>query len=48
VILAGPLPHPRAMFDKARLAAKGDSLKLADSVDSALALAASLLDRSGA
>jgi SulP family sulfate permease len=40
VVLAGPLPKPRAIFDKAGLEAKYPNLRVADSLESALRLAA--------
>jgi SulP family sulfate permease len=43
VVLAGPLPHPRKVFDKARLDKNGDGLvRIAPDLASALALARGL------
>ncbi|MBX3191269.1 MAG: STAS domain-containing protein [Labilithrix sp.] len=42
VVLAGPLPEPRAMFDEALLRSKVDGLHVADTLDAALRLAAEL------
>jgi SulP family sulfate permease len=42
VVLAGPLPRPRSVFDKARLAEKYTSLYLADDLASALDLSRQL------
>jgi sulfate permease, SulP family len=42
VILAGPLPHPQTIFDKARLHERYAALKLAPDLDAALALAAEI------
>jgi sulfate permease, SulP family len=39
VILAGPLPHPRRIFEKANLHGKHSALKMADDLDAALGLA---------
>lgn len=43
VVLAGPLPRPQKIFDNARLEAKHPELRMADSLDHALALATELL-----
>lgn len=43
VVLAGPLPRPRAIFDKARLEAKHPELRMADSLEAALETAAQLV-----
>ena len=43
VILAGPLPRPRDMFDKADLERKYAGLRIVKDVDAAVALATSLL-----
>jgi SulP family sulfate permease len=39
VILAGPLPHPKSIFDKANLQAKHETVRMADDLDAALRLA---------
>ena len=44
VVLAGPLPRPRKIFDKARLEATHPELRMAESLDAALAVAAALVD----
>jgi SulP family sulfate permease len=44
VVLAGPLPRPQKIFDRAQLAAKHPELRMADSVEHALALATELVD----
>ena len=43
VILAGPLPRPREVFDKAGLDRKYPGLRIVHDVDAAIALAESLL-----
>jgi SulP family sulfate permease len=43
VILAGPLPRPRRVFDKADLGAKHPGLHIVEDLDAALALAEKLL-----
>jgi len=48
VILAGPLPRPRLIFDKAKLEDKHPGLRIVPDLDAALALAEQLLtDRNG-
>ena len=47
VVLAGPLPMPRKIFDKAQLAAKHPELHMASSRERALALATELVDGAG-
>ncbi len=42
VVLAGPLPKPRSVFDKARLQAKHPGLRFADTLDAAIPLAGEL------
>jgi SulP family sulfate permease len=42
VVLAGPLPRPRAIFDKARLGAKHPELRMADNLESAIEMAGAL------
>jgi SulP family sulfate permease len=42
VILAGPLPRPRSIFEKANLHGKHAALRVADDLESALALAHAL------
>ena len=44
VVLAGPLPRPQKIFDKAQLSAKHPELRMASSLDHALALATELVD----
>ncbi len=44
VILAGPLPEPRSIFDKANLPKHHDHLELADSLDAALQLASAWVE----
>lgn len=39
VVLAGPLPKPRSVFDKARLQAKHPELRFADTLEAAIPLA---------
>ncbi|MDB4935547.1 MAG: ychM [Labilithrix sp.] len=46
VVLAGPLPRPRTIFDKARLETTHPELRMAESLDAALVIAASLVDAS--
>jgi hypothetical protein len=41
-VLSGPLPRPRAIFDRARLEAKHPELRMADGLEEALVLAAEL------
>jgi SulP family sulfate permease len=48
VILAGPLPRPRAIFDKAKLEKKHVGLHIAADIDAAVALAERLLAESKA
>jgi SulP family sulfate permease len=48
VVLAGPLPKPREIFDRARLEAKHPELRMTETRDSALVLAASLVEASAA
>ena len=43
VILAGPLPKPRAIFDKAKLEKKHRGLYISADIDAAIALAERLL-----
>ncbi|HTV25715.1 MAG TPA: C4-dicarboxylic acid transporter DauA [Polyangiaceae bacterium] len=43
VVLAGPLPRPRRVFDRAKLTKKHVGLHIAESLDSAIALAAELV-----
>jgi SulP family sulfate permease len=43
VILAGPLPRPQRVFDKARLHERHATLKLAPDLDAALAMAAAIV-----
>jgi sulfate permease, SulP family len=43
VIIAGPLPKPRAIFDKAKLEKKHRGLTISPDIDAAIALAARLL-----
>ncbi len=43
VILAGPLPKPRQIFDKAKLEQKHVGLHIATDIDAAVALAERLL-----
>jgi len=45
VILAGPLPHPRKVFDRARLSDHHDHLHVAADLDKAIALGAELAGR---
>lgn len=47
VILAGPLPRPRSIFDKAGLRAKHDQLRIAEDLPSALELARDLAAAAG-
>jgi SulP family sulfate permease len=42
VVLAGPLPRPRTVFDKARLEDKHPGLRMADTLESAIHLAGEL------
>ncbi len=42
VVLAGPLPRPRTIFDKARLGAKHPELRMADSLEEAMEVAREL------
>jgi sulfate permease, SulP family len=42
VVLAGPLPNPRKIFDKGRLEANHPELRMADSLEAALAIAGEL------
>jgi SulP family sulfate permease len=42
VVLAGPLPRPRAIFDKAKLGAKHPELRMADSLEEAIEVAREL------
>ncbi len=44
VVLAGPLPKPRKIFDKARLETKYADLRVADDLDGALAIARELAE----
>ncbi len=44
VVLAGPLPRPQNIFDKAKLEAKHPELRLADTRDRALAIAEQLVN----
>jgi sulfate permease, SulP family len=44
VILAGPLPEPRTVFDKARLESRHPRLRITDSLEAALRVAAELLE----
>ncbi len=44
VVLAGPLPRPRALFDKAHLQRKHAGLHIAPSLDAAVALARTLAE----
>lgn len=48
VILAGPLPRPRTVFDKANLGAKHPGLHIVEDLDAALLLAETLLGTSPA
>jgi SulP family sulfate permease len=43
VVLAGPLPRPQKIFDKARLEAKHPELRIADSLEHALQIAEQLV-----
>ncbi len=43
VVLSGPLPRPQKIFDKAKLEARHPELRMADSLDHALAVATELL-----
>lgn len=43
VVLAGPLPEPRRVFDRAQLESKHPELRLASSLDEALEIAAGLV-----
>jgi sulfate permease, SulP family len=43
IVLAGPLPKPRQIFDKARLEATHPELRMAPSLDAALAIATELV-----
>src|SRR5690606_7948802 len=43
VVLAGPLPRPQKIFDKARLEAKHPELRMADSLERALQIAEQLV-----
>ena len=43
VILAGPLPRPREIFDKAKLEKKHAGLHIANDLDAAIARAEELL-----
>jgi len=45
VVLAGPLPHPRAVFERARLSDHHQHLHLAADLDKAIALGAELAGR---
>lgn len=45
VVLAGPLPRPRRIFDKAALEKKHPGVHLAEDVDAAIALAAEIASR---
>jgi SulP family sulfate permease len=45
VVLAGPLPRPRKIFDKARLEKTYPALRMADSLEAALAIATELVSR---
>ncbi|MFT3765277.1 MAG: C4-dicarboxylic acid transporter DauA [Minicystis sp.] len=45
VILAGPLPHPRRIFEKASLHEKHAALLMADDTDAALALAREIVEK---
>jgi sulfate permease, SulP family len=47
VVLAGPLPRPRTVFDKARLEDKHPGLRMADSLESAIRLAGELANPQG-
>jgi SulP family sulfate permease len=42
VVLAGPLPRPRAIFDRARLGAKHPELRMAESLEAAVDMAGEL------
>jgi SulP family sulfate permease len=44
VVLAGPLPQPRTMFDKARLEATHPEVHMAENLEAALAIAGALVD----
>lgn len=43
IVLAGPLPEPRRVFDRAQLESKHPELRLASSLDEALGIAAGLV-----
>lgn len=43
VVLSGPLPRPQKIFDKARLESKHPELRMAESLDRALAVASELV-----
>jgi SulP family sulfate permease len=47
VVLAGPLPRPRKIFDKAKLAEKYRRVYFAQTLDAALAIAKQLVDDGG-
>jgi SulP family sulfate permease len=47
VVLAGPLPHPRRVFDKANLPKHHDHVHFADTLERGLALASELLAAEG-
>jgi anti-anti-sigma regulatory factor len=47
VVLAGPLPRPRTIFDKARLGAKHPELRMADSLEAAIEIARELAEAAG-
>jgi SulP family sulfate permease len=44
VVLAGPLPRPRVIFDDAKLEATHPTLRMAESLDAALSIAEQLVD----
>jgi SulP family sulfate permease len=46
VVIAGPLPQPRSVFDKANLAVANDHVSIAESLDRAIEMARQLVARS--
>jgi sulfate permease, SulP family len=49
VVLAGPLPRPRSVFDNARLSAKHPGLRFADTLEAAIPMAGEIAaERAGA
>jgi SulP family sulfate permease len=47
VVLSGPLPHPRAIFQRANLPKRNDNVHFAETLDDGIALARQLLAGDG-